>query len=70
VKSQATRRFWKLYQELPADVQRLASKIINFGARILRTPLSASAGFKATITSSLCESAIIIERWAKLNRTQ
>jgi hypothetical protein len=26
VKSQATRRFWKLYQELPADVQRLAVK--------------------------------------------
>ena len=43
MKSQATRRFWKLYQELPADVQRLAVK--NY--QLWRTnPSHPSLGFR------------------------
>ena len=43
MKSHATRRFWKLYQELPADVQRLAFK--NY--QLWRTnPSHPSLGFR------------------------
>jgi hypothetical protein len=43
VKSQATRRFWKLYQELPADVQRLAAKNYQLWRK---NPSHASLGFR------------------------